>query len=123
MHIYSFGEKGAAMIGAVVRFLFDYGPAGMVIDGLSIPNLVLHIMVPEAALLLAQQDLNLDRDAAARILKTSAQYGDIFHPDDDSDEDLPYSLALIQRASVSRADETPLSTQSSYMSSNPPSPT
>ncbi|EIN04545.1 hypothetical protein PUNSTDRAFT_138587 [Punctularia strigosozonata HHB-11173 SS5] len=117
-----FGEKGAAIMGTVIRFLFDHGPAGMISSGLSIPDLVLHIMIPETALLLAQQDLGLNREAAARILKMSKQYGDIFHQDDDADEDLPYSLALVQRASIARADETPSSTQSSCITSQPSSP-
>lgn len=50
---------------------------------LSIPNFISRIMIPETAILLAQEDLGLDRDGAHEVLLKGREYGSVMHPDDE----------------------------------------
>jgi RTC4-like domain len=62
--------------------------------GLSFVNFTRRILLPEAAVLLAQDDLQISREKAIEILRTSRHYGMTMHPEDDSKDGEEYFVEV-----------------------------
>jgi hypothetical protein len=80
---YSFGEKGAIIIFGVIKVTFPHVEN----HGLSFVNFARRVLLPKAAVLLAQADMGLLRDEAMNVMQISRDYGMTMHPQDDNKED------------------------------------
>src|ERR1700759_4475884 len=62
--------------------------------GLSFVNFTRHVLLPEAAVLLTQDDLQIPRENAIEILHMSRRYGMTMHPQDDSKDGKEYFVEV-----------------------------
>lgn len=69
---------------SVMQSLFPNVP----IHGLRFVDFVRRVLLPEAAVLLTQDDLTVSRDKVIEILLASREYGVAMYPEDD-DENVP----------------------------------
>ncbi|KZP03109.1 hypothetical protein FIBSPDRAFT_684393, partial [Athelia psychrophila] len=72
-----FGEKGAFIMFSVMQSLFPNVP----IHGLRFVDFVRRVLLPEAAVLLTQDDLTVSREKAIEILLASREYGVSMYPE------------------------------------------
>jgi RTC4-like domain len=89
----SFGERGAAIIFDVLRVIF--GPKNA--HGFPFADFARRVLLPEAAVLLAQSDLGVSREEAIDIIQKSRHYGMTMHPQTDSQDEEQYFIALRKR--------------------------
>ncbi|KAF7979106.1 hypothetical protein HWV62_43636 [Athelia sp. TMB] len=76
-----FGEKGACIMFSVIQSLFPNVPA----HGLRFVDFVRRVLLPETAVLLAQDDLAVSWEKAIDILLDSKEYGVVMYPEDDDE--------------------------------------
>lgn len=70
------------------------------IQPLNVANFVRRVLVPEAASLLIQEDLQISRDQALKVMKESREYGAAMFPESDGSDD------EAQQAEKSKARKT-----------------
>lgn len=78
----------------VLQLLFD---DTMDNNGISVINFIRRVLLPEAAVLLAQEDMGLTRQDAVDIIRTSKLWGLTMHPDDDTNHGGAYYMDLQKR--------------------------
>jgi hypothetical protein len=62
--------------------------------GLSFVNFTRRVLLPEAAVLLTQDDLQIPREKAIEILRMSRHYGMTMHPQEDSKDGEEYFVEV-----------------------------
>jgi RTC4-like domain len=78
----------------VLQLLFD---DTMDNNGVSVINFIRRVLLPEAAVLLAQEDMGLTRQDAIDIIRTSRLWGLTMHPDDDTNHGGEYYMDIQKR--------------------------
>jgi len=72
------------------------------IHGLTFINFSRRVLLPEAAVLLAQADIHVSREKAIKIIRMSRQYGMAMHPEDESNDGEEYCMELQKRQGKSK---------------------
>lgn len=80
----SYGNEGSSILNVVLSFMFPENTALPVAKQISYQRLIEAVLVREAATLLIEEDLHIDRKRAIYIAKRSQAFGTAFHPGDDS---------------------------------------
>lgn len=81
----SYGETGYQIICRTLQYLYPHSSLDHTsFAPLSWDTLIQQVLLPEATVLLIQEDLKFDRDKAIKTLFASQRFGIILHSDDDN---------------------------------------
>ncbi|KAJ7584186.1 hypothetical protein C8J56DRAFT_893780 [Mycena floridula] len=111
-HFGYYGERGATIMNMALQWMFPQSddPDAMCNDDIPFQVILWRILLPETAVILVQQDMSVDADAAMKVLRTSGRYGQVIYPSDDNcpfEEDYGRRLAH-RRRPAARATNFPV---------------
>ncbi|KAJ7590486.1 hypothetical protein C8J56DRAFT_1046754 [Mycena floridula] len=111
-HFGYYGERGATIMNMALQWMFPQSddPDAMCDDDIPFQVILWRILLPETAVILVQQDMSVDADAAMKVLRTSGRYGQVIYPSDDNcpfEEDYGQRLAH-RRRPAARATNFPV---------------
>lgn len=83
----SYGELGSVIIHRTLYTLFGSETSPNLVQPLTVREFIGRVLVPEVGMRLIMEDLALDMERAAEVLRASATYGVSMFPDDGDAEE------------------------------------